>query len=74
MTEDHLSAHRVGATYRKAAGMKCRHCGKQVRLFEGKWYHYWRVRDADLVSVPAGARECGWRVRPGPVTYADPDD
>ena len=63
-----------GDHYRKAEAMrKCVNCGKTVREFGGTWYHYWRVTDPELVTVPAGARECSWRVAPGEVTYATPE-
>jgi hypothetical protein len=53
---------------------KCVNCGKVVRKFGDTWFHYWRVSDPELVSVPAGSRECAWRVRPGDTTFAEVDE
>ena len=54
--------------------MRCKNCGKQVRMFGDTWYHYWRVSDPELVTVPAGNAQCSWRVRPGEVTHAEPEE
>ena len=55
--------------------MKCRNCGKRVRQFGGVWYHYWRLPDDKMVTVPAGNRECSWRMEPAEVTtHAEPGE
>ena len=54
--------------------MKCKHCGKKVRQFDGEWHHYWRVADDELVTVPAGSQFCAWRRAPSSPTIAEPDE
>lgn len=54
---------------------KCVHCGRNVRVFDGEWHHYWWVKDLTATGERRlrGSRTCAWVDAPADVpTVAAP--